>query len=83
MMPLIILAFFAYWIFVRHELLFLDVIIYVAAMVGAVLLAKRWQNCKCVRKWWPLWIVVILAGIVLTGYLTYHAPDWIVFADLG
>ena len=28
-------------------------------------------------------IATILAGIVLTGYLTCHAPDWIVFADLG
>ena len=82
-MPLIIAAFFAYWIFVRHELLPLDVVIYVAALTGAVLLAKRWRKCSFVRNWWPLWIVVIIVIIVLTGILSYNAPDWIIFADLG
>ena len=82
-MPLIIIVFFAYWVFVRHELMALDIIIYVAAVVGAVLLARRWRNSRFVRKYWPLWIVLFLAGVFLTGYLTYHAPDWIVFADLG
>ena len=39
-MPLIVVVFFSYWIFVRHELMFLDVIIYIAAMLGAIHLAK-------------------------------------------
>ena len=82
-MPLIVAAFFAYWVFVRHELMVLDIVIYIAAIVGAVLLAKRWRERACVRSWWPLWLAVALLGIVLTGFLTYHAPDWIIFADLG
>ena len=82
-MPLIVAAFFAYWVFVRHEIMAIDVVIYIAAMVLAVLLAKRWREKACVRRWWPLWLVVALFGIVLTGFLTYHAPDWIIFANLG
>ena len=83
MMPLIVTAFFAYWVFVRHELLMLDVVIYLGSMVGAVLLARRWRNSQFVQKSWPLWLALIVVCIVLTGVLTYHAPDWIVFADLG
>ena len=82
-MPLVIACFFAYWVFVRHELMALDIIIYIASIVGAVLLAKRWSKSRTVQKLWPLWLVVIVAGIILTGWLTYHAPDWIIFADLG
>jgi hypothetical protein len=83
MMPLIVASFFAYWVFVRHELLMLDVVIYLGSMVGAVLLARRWRNSQFVQKSWPLWLALIVVCIVLTGVLTYHAPDWIVFADLG
>ena len=82
-MPLIIAAFFAYWVFVRHEIMALDVIIYITAMVGAVHLAKKWCNSSLVRNWWPLWIALIVVLIVLTGVLTYHAPDWLIFANLG
>ena len=82
-MPLIVAVFFAYWVFVRHELMALDIVIYVASVVGAVLLARRWREKPFVRKYWPLWIAVFGIGAWLTGYLTYHAPDWIVFADLG
>ena len=82
-MPMVIAVFFAYWVFVRHELMALDIVIYIASMVGAVLLAKRWSSCRFVREKWPLWIVVAILVIIATGYLTYHAPDWIVFADLG
>ena len=82
-MPMIIVAFFAYWVFVRHELMALDIVIYVASVIGAVLLARRWRTCKFVRNNWPLWIVLIVLIIVLTGFLTYHSPDWIIFADLG
>jgi len=82
-MPLIVAAFFAYWIFVRHELMFLDIIIYVVAMVGAIHLAKRWSRNHIVREWWPLWITIALVIIVLTGFLTYNPPECIVFADLG
>jgi hypothetical protein len=82
-MPLIIVAFFAYWIFVRHELMAIDMIIYISAMVGAVHLAKRWMKNGFVRNWWPLWILVVVTVIVLTGFLTYTSPDWIVFADMG
>ena len=82
-MPLVIAAFFAYWVFVRHELMALDIVIYVASMVGAVLLARRWRNCRCVRDRWPLWLILAVIVVVLTGVLTYHSPDWIVFADLG
>ena len=82
-MPVVVAVFFAYWVFVRHELMALDIVIYVASIVGAVLLARRWSSCRSVREKWPLWIAVILVMIVLTGFLTYHAPDWIIFADLG
>ena len=67
----------------RHELLLLDIVIYVASIVGAVLLAKRWRTKPFVQRNWPLWIVVAIIGIVVIGILTYHAPDWIVFADMG
>lgn len=82
-MPMIVGAFFAYWVFVRHELMWLDIIIYIAAMVGAVQLAKRWRNSRFIRNRWPLWLVVIVFIMVLTGFLTYHAPDWLIFANLG
>ena len=75
-------VFFSYWVFVRHEILVLDIIIYTAAMIGAVLLAKRWRKSRFVRRMWPLWIAVAVIGIVLTGYLTYHAPDWLIFAEI-
>ena len=82
-MPLIVVAFFAYWVFVHHELMWLDIIIYVASIIGAVLLARKWRASNFVRAWWPLWIAVAAGGAVLIGYLTYHSPNWIVFADLG
>ncbi len=82
-MPLIIVAFFAYWIFVRHELMAIDMIIYISAMIGAVHLAKRWMKNGFVRNRWPLWMLVAVTAIVMTGFLTYNAPDWIVFADMG
>ena len=81
-MPVVVAVFFAYWVFVRHELMALDIVIYVASIVGAVLLARRWSSCRSVREKWPLWIAVILVMIVLTGFLTYHAPDWIIFAEI-
>ena len=61
----------------------MDVVIYFGSMVGAVLLARRWRDSQFVQKNWPLWLALIVVCIVLTGVLTYHAPDWIVFADLG
>ena len=82
-MPLIVAAFFAYWVFVRHEVMAVDVVIYIAAMAGAVLLARRWSQCPSVRERWPLWIALAVIAVILTGYLTYHAPDWLIFADLG
>ena len=82
-MPLIVAVFFAYWVFVRHELMALDIVIYIASVVSAVLLARRWRKSSFVRKYWPLWIALLLIAVFLTGYLTYHAPEWIVFADLG
>ena len=82
-MPLIVVVFFSYWIFVRHELMFLDVIIYIAAMLGAIHLAKRWSHSRFVRDWWLLWIVVAVLFMVAAGYLTYTAPDWIIFEDMG
>ena len=82
-MPLIVAVFFAYWVFVRHELMALDIVIYIASVVGAVLLARRWRKSSFVRKYWPFWIALLLIAVFLTGYLTYHAPEWIVFADLG
>ena len=81
MLP-VIAIFFAYWVFVRHELMALDIVIYVASIVCAVLLARRWRDCRFTREKWPLWILVIVAGIVLTGYLTYHGPDWIIFQEI-
>lgn len=82
-MPMVVACFFAYWIFVRHELMALDIVIYIAVMVGALHLAMRWSSSRFIQKWWPLWLVLIVAGIVLTGVLTYHAPDWIIFEDMG
>ena len=82
-MPLVVAAFFAYWVFVRHELMALDIIIYIAAMVVAVLLAQRWGTVSFIRRAWPLWLVVAILCIVVIGILTYHAPDWLIFADLG
>jgi hypothetical protein len=61
----------------------LDIVIYIAAMVGAIHLALRWSSNRFIQKWWPLWLVLIAAVIVLTGVLTYHAPDWIIFEDMG
>lgn len=51
-MPLIIGAFFAYWVFVRHEIMALDIVIYVVAMTGAVHLAKIWRDNRFIRDWW-------------------------------
>ena len=82
-MPIIVAAFFAYWIFVRHELMFLDIIIYVAEMIGAVHLAKHWSKNRFVQDNWPLWIVLTVLIIFVIGYLTYNAPDWIIFRNLG
>jgi len=36
-----------------------------------------------VQRLWPLWIVLIVLAIIAIGVLTYHAPNWIIFADLG
>ena len=80
--PAMIALFFSYWIFVRHEILPVDIVIYTASMICAVLLARRWRECSFVRRNWPLWIILAAVGIFLTGYLTYHAPDWIVFAEI-
>ena len=82
-MPLIVAAFFSYWVFVRHELMVLDILIYIASVVGAVLLANRWRKSSFVQHNWPLWIVVSVIGIIAIAILTYHAPNWIIFADLG
>ena len=82
-MPLVVLAFFSDWVFVRHELMGLDIVIYVAAVVGAILLARRWRSSSFVRKFWPLWTVLFLIAVILAGYLTYTAPEWLIFADLG
>ena len=80
--PLIIAAFFSYWVFVRHELLPLDIVIYIAAMAGSILIAGRLSKCRLVRNLWPLWIILTLLIIILTGYLTYNHPDWLVFAEI-
>ena len=82
-MLLIVAVFFAYWVFVRHEIMAIDVILYIASIVGAVLLASRWRETSFVRNHWPLWIAVALLGMVVIGVLTYHSPDWIIFADMG
>ena len=82
--PLIIGAFFAYWIFVRHEIMAVDIVIYIVAMVGAVHLTKTWRDSRFVREWWPLWLALTVVLVVLTGFLTYHAPaDCLLFANLG
>ena len=82
-MPMIVAAFFAYWVFVRHEIMFLDIIIYIAAMVGAVLLAKRWSKSNTVQKNWILWTVLAVFCVLVIGFLTYNAPDWLIFRNLG
>ena len=40
---------------------------------GGTAMPGRWAQRVCPG----------LLGILAIGYLTYHAPDWIVFADLG
>ena len=82
-MPLIVMAFFSYWVFVRHELMLLDIAIYIACMLGAIHIAKRWPTAPFVQNHWRLWIVLILCSILTIGVLTYHSPNWIIFADLG
>ena len=82
-MPLIVMAFFSYWEFVRHELMLLDIAIYIACMLGAIHIAKRWRTAPFVQNHWRLWIVLILCSILTIGVLTYHSPNWIIFADLG
>ncbi|MBP5334651.1 MAG: hypothetical protein J6Y61_02560 [Bacteroidales bacterium] len=82
-MPMIVAAFFAYWVFVRHEIMFLDIIIYIAAMVGAVLLAKRWSKSNTVQKNWFLWTALAVFCVFVIGFLTYNAPDWLIFRNLG
>ena len=82
-MPVVIVSFFAYWIFVRHELMAVDMIIYISVIMGAVHLTKRWMHNRFIREWWPLWIILAVIVIVFTGYLTYNSPDWTIFADLG
>ena len=82
-MPLIVAAFFSYWVFVHHEIMALDIVLYMAAIVGAVMLALRWRESSFVRRLWPLWILVFILSALLTGYLTYHGPDWIIFTNLG
>ena len=82
-MPVIVAVFFSYWVFVHHEILALDVVIYVASIVCAVFLALRLRERRFVRNFWPLWILVFILAALLTGYLTYHGPDWIIFANLG
>ena len=84
MAPAIIACFFAYWVFVRHEIMALDMIIYILAMTGFILLANRLRRLQFVRRAWPLWTILILIVIFLTGLLTYHYPEgWLIFADLG
>ena len=82
-MPLVVVVFFSYWIFVRHELMAVDIVIYVLAIVGAIILANRWRKSDCVRRNWPFWMVLAVVVMIMTGFLTYHSPDWIIFADLG
>lgn len=81
--PAIVGAFFSYWVFVRHELMFLDIIIYLAAMAGAVLLARRFARSRLVRDHWLIWMILSAVMLFVTGYLTYRHPDWLIFADLG
>ena len=82
-MPLIVAAFFAYWVFVRRELMAVDIAIYILAMAGAVRLAGRWLMSPFVRRGRWLWVAAAVLGMGLIGVLTYHAPDWIIFTDFG
>ena len=61
----------------------LAIVIYITAMVGAVHLAGRFRQSRFVRNRWPIWLILAVAISILTGYLTFHSPDWIIFADLG
>jgi hypothetical protein len=80
-MPVVVLVFYSYWIFVRHEILPLDIVIYTASVVLSVFWALRWRKNETVRKLWPLWIAVAVLTIILTGVMTYHYPDWQIFLD--
>ena len=53
------------------------------AVMPLIVMAKRWRTAPFVQNHWRLWIVLILCSILTIGVLTYHAPDWIIFADLG
>lgn len=82
-MPMIVAEFFAYWLFIRHELLPLDIVIYVVMMVGAVHFANRWRKKEFVRRNWRLWLALVAAVVLSVAVLTYHSPDWLIFSDMG
>ncbi len=46
-------------------------------------MTRHLRHSRIVREWWPLWAVLAVLVPLLAGYLTYHAPDWLIFADLG
>ena len=68
-MPLIVAAFFGYWVFVRHELMLLDIVIYIASMVGAVHLATLADMCCCAT---PL---AVMDSAHRAGYHYHRHPD--------
>lgn len=82
-MPCIVAAFFSYWVFVHHEIMAIDLVIYVLAISGAVFLANRWRKSSFVRRNWPYWIALAVVVMLLTAFLTYHSPGGILFAVLG
>lgn len=82
-MPCIVAAFFSYWVFVHHEIMAIDLVIYVLAISGAVFLANRWRKSSFVRRDWPYWIALAVVVMLLTVFLTYHSPGGILFSVLG
>jgi len=82
-MPCIVAAFFSYWVFVHHEIMAIDLVIYVLAIEGAIFLANRWRKSSFVRSNWPYWIALAVVVMLLTAFLTYHSPGGILFSVLG
>lgn len=71
--------FYGYWIFTGHSLLWLDIVCYVIEIIFVMWLGKKLNECGCVKKLWPLFAVLAVEMIIMLGYLTYHAPDMILF----
>lgn len=77
--PVQIALFYVYWPFVRHSILIVDIILYVVVMAVAVWVGNRWTLSEKFHRHWTLWWGVAVLMALLMGFLSYHAPDNILF----